>query len=369
MIEFVFSCARAGRAPRSPRRAVSPRPASRRPRSGPSRRSSPRPCRPPDRGRDPEHGPDREREAEGGPDEVAEGVERLHIVPVHEQPGRHGDDRDRRDHLRHALLDDQLVEDRSGRGPELGADGPMKTVSRNVEPTHSTPPRMWMKRKTIMYGSAASNGRPFSTTNGAHLPRVPRGAGQPLARMMRGMGAEHPEIDLAQPDNFFVQAFRTSGSITCGRSIRSSGTRSPSPTRASGPSPDTTTSRRSTWTGRRIPRARRRLPRGARRRAARDPQVDARDRPPRHTELRRICSKRLSARGVGKYEDWIREVAQDVLDRALPKGEFDFVPEISRDLPIRFLCSIFTVPQEDAPQLISWGDQMIANQDPDSRAR
>ena len=91
--------------------------------------------------------------------------------------------------------------------------------------------------------------------------------------------------------------------------------------------------------------------------------------PPRHTELRAICSKRFSARGVGKYEDWIRDVARDVLDRALPKGEFDFVPEISRDLPIRFLCSIFTVPQEDAPQLISWGDQMIANQDPDlSRA-
>jgi cytochrome P450 len=87
--------------------------------------------------------------------------------------------------------------------------------------------------------------------------------------------------------------------------------------------------------------------------------------PPRHTELRRICSKRFSARGVGKYEDWIRDVARDVLDRALPRGEFDFVPEVSRDLPIRFLCSIFTVPQEDAPQLISWGDQMIANQDPD----
>jgi cytochrome P450 len=91
--------------------------------------------------------------------------------------------------------------------------------------------------------------------------------------------------------------------------------------------------------------------------------------PPRHTQLRRICSSRFSARGVGKYEDWIREVASDVLDKALPVGEFDFVPEISRDLPIRFLCSIFTVPQEDAPQLISWGDQMIANQDPDlSRA-
>jgi cytochrome P450 len=87
--------------------------------------------------------------------------------------------------------------------------------------------------------------------------------------------------------------------------------------------------------------------------------------PPRHTELRKICSKLFSARGVGKYEDFIREVATGVLDRALPKGELDFVSEISRELPIRFLCSIFTVPQEDAPQLIGWGDRMIANQDPE----
>lgn len=87
--------------------------------------------------------------------------------------------------------------------------------------------------------------------------------------------------------------------------------------------------------------------------------------PPRHTELRKVCSRRFSARGVGVYEDFIREVAVGVLDRALPMGEFDFVSEVSRELPIRFLCSIFTVPQTDAPELIAWGDQMIANQDPE----
>jgi cytochrome P450 len=90
--------------------------------------------------------------------------------------------------------------------------------------------------------------------------------------------------------------------------------------------------------------------------------------PPRHTDLRKICSKRFSGRSVGKYEDWIRDVARSVLDEALPQGGFDFVSAISRDLPIRFLCSIFTVPQDDAPQLIAWGDSMIANQDPDLSA-
>ena len=87
--------------------------------------------------------------------------------------------------------------------------------------------------------------------------------------------------------------------------------------------------------------------------------------PPRHRALRNICNRRFSARGVGAYEDFIRKVAGKVLDRALEKEEFDFVLEISKELPIRFLCAIFTVPQEDAPMLIRWGDAMIGNQDPE----
>jgi len=90
--------------------------------------------------------------------------------------------------------------------------------------------------------------------------------------------------------------------------------------------------------------------------------------PPRHRELRNICNKRFSARAVGQLEDFIRDVARRVLDRALEKQEFDFVPEISRELPIRFLCAIFTVPQEDAPRLIEWGDALIGNQDPEYSA-
>ena len=87
--------------------------------------------------------------------------------------------------------------------------------------------------------------------------------------------------------------------------------------------------------------------------------------PPRHRELRNICNKRFSARGVGAYEDFIRDVARSVLDRALEREAFDFTLEVAKELPIRFLCAIFTVPQEDAPMLIRWGDAMIGNQDPE----
>ena len=140
-------------------------------------------------------------------------------------------------------------------------------------------------------------------------------------------------------------------------------------TTASGRSRATTTSRRSTWTGRRSrPRSARSRSKSSTTNSSRSASSMLETDPPRHTELRQICSKRFCARGVGKYEDWIRDVAHRVLDQALPKGEFDFVSEISRELPIRFLCSIFTVPQEDAPKLIGWGDKMIANQDPDLSA-
>jgi cytochrome P450 len=56
--------------------------------------------------------------------------------------------------------------------------------------------------------------------------------------------------------------------------------------------------------------------------------------PPRHRELRNICNKRFSARGVGAYEDFIRDVARGVLDKALEQEEFDFVTEIAKELPI-----------------------------------
>jgi cytochrome P450 len=87
--------------------------------------------------------------------------------------------------------------------------------------------------------------------------------------------------------------------------------------------------------------------------------------PPRHRKLRDICNKRFTPRGVAKYEDFIRDVARRVLDRALPKGEFDFVADVSRELPIRFLCTILGVPDNDADNLVAWGDRMIGNQDPE----
>ena len=91
--------------------------------------------------------------------------------------------------------------------------------------------------------------------------------------------------------------------------------------------------------------------------------------PPGHSRLRRLVSKLFTRSAVARYEDFVREQARLVLHHGLPKGEFDFVEEISRELPIRVLARIMGVPNQDLPMCIELGDAMIAQADPEySRA-
>lgn len=87
--------------------------------------------------------------------------------------------------------------------------------------------------------------------------------------------------------------------------------------------------------------------------------------PPEHARLRRLVQPGFTPKVVASYEDAFRILAGQVLDQALPKGEFDFVEEIAKELPIRLMCQLLGVPGEDADQLVEWGDRMIANTDPD----
>jgi cytochrome P450 len=87
--------------------------------------------------------------------------------------------------------------------------------------------------------------------------------------------------------------------------------------------------------------------------------------PPKHTRLRRIVSQFFTPRAVGAYEEFVRGLAREILDAALPLRELDFIDEISAPYPINVLVRILGAPPEDAPKLVELGDRMIANADPD----
>ena len=86
---------------------------------------------------------------------------------------------------------------------------------------------------------------------------------------------------------------------------------------------------------------------------------------PRHTALRALVKKEFSPRMLRGYEEFLRALTKQTVDRALEKGEFDFVHEVSADFPIQVLARMLDVPTEDTGQLITWGDEFVGNTDPE----
>jgi cytochrome P450 len=87
--------------------------------------------------------------------------------------------------------------------------------------------------------------------------------------------------------------------------------------------------------------------------------------PPRHDELRGLINRRFTPRAVTVWEDQVRRVTNEVLDRALPQGEFDFVAEVSSEIPMQVFAEIMGIPLEERRYVIELGDRLLGNQDPE----
>ncbi len=87
--------------------------------------------------------------------------------------------------------------------------------------------------------------------------------------------------------------------------------------------------------------------------------------PPRHDELRALVNRRFTPRAVLVWEEQVRKVAREVIDVALPKGEFDFVREISSEIPMQVFAEILGVPQSERREIIEIGDRLLGNADPE----
>jgi cytochrome P450 len=90
--------------------------------------------------------------------------------------------------------------------------------------------------------------------------------------------------------------------------------------------------------------------------------------PPRHDELRGLIARRFTPRAVHVWEEQVRRVTREVLDHALPLGEFDFVREISSEIPMRVFAEILGIPQDERREIIEIGDRLLGNQDPEYAA-
>lgn len=87
--------------------------------------------------------------------------------------------------------------------------------------------------------------------------------------------------------------------------------------------------------------------------------------PPDHTRLRRLVSKGFTRRSVESYEEPIRALAAEVIERAIQNDTFDFVHDIAEELPMRMLGRLLGTSDEDGRKLVTWGDALLGNTDPD----
>lgn len=91
----------------------------------------------------------------------------------------------------------------------------------------------------------------------------------------------------------------------------------------------------------------------------------------RHQAMRRLVQREFTPRNLMKnYEAFLRELTKKTVDAAFEEardnaGEIDFVKKISADFPINVLARLLDVPPEMTGQLIAWGNELVANTDPD----
>jgi cytochrome P450 len=89
--------------------------------------------------------------------------------------------------------------------------------------------------------------------------------------------------------------------------------------------------------------------------------------PPEHTRLRKLVSYAFTRTKVKEYEQYTRNIVNDLLDKAIAQGEFDWVTEISEPVPVSILIAILGLPEQDIPMLIELTSEMAAATDSEYR--
>ncbi|MBV9422551.1 MAG: cytochrome P450 [Solirubrobacterales bacterium] len=86
--------------------------------------------------------------------------------------------------------------------------------------------------------------------------------------------------------------------------------------------------------------------------------------PPKHGRYRRLISTNFTPGAVGRYEEWLRALITNLLERTLPTGSFDLARELAAPIPIRVLAHVLGLPEEILPHLIELGDRLLVDTDP-----
>jgi cholest-4-en-3-one 26-monooxygenase len=89
--------------------------------------------------------------------------------------------------------------------------------------------------------------------------------------------------------------------------------------------------------------------------------------PPDHTRYRKLVNRGFTPRMINLLEPHIREITAGVIERAIAKGDCDFIVDVASELPLQVIAELMGIPVEDRGKIFTWSNRMIGSFDPEYR--
>jgi cholest-4-en-3-one 26-monooxygenase len=87
--------------------------------------------------------------------------------------------------------------------------------------------------------------------------------------------------------------------------------------------------------------------------------------PPDHLKYRRLVRNAFTPGAVDSYEGRFKEIAREIVDRAVQGGRCEFVEDIASELPLIAICELMGVPLEKRQRLFELTNIMLGMDDPE----
>jgi methyl-branched lipid omega-hydroxylase len=86
---------------------------------------------------------------------------------------------------------------------------------------------------------------------------------------------------------------------------------------------------------------------------------------PRHARLRRIVSSGFTPRMLRKVEDDVQRAAAHIVDEVGEKAEFDFVADVAARLPLKIICDMMGIAEQDYDLVFRASNVILSEGDPE----
>lgn len=80
--------------------------------------------------------------------------------------------------------------------------------------------------------------------------------------------------------------------------------------------------------------------------------------PPRHTRLRGLVLRAFTTRRIASLAPQIERLCHELID-TFPEGPFDLLTHYAQQVPVILIARLLGVPEEMAPQLLTWSHAMV----------